>query len=150
MAGELFFYDVGQEGIMAGTFNLVSSTIKAMLVDNASNAETRVKATIADVADITSINTTADTARMTLTGKSVGDNASGNTTKWDSSLDVVFANVSGGPILGLVIYWFNTNGADSLPIVYMSGSIFPITTTGDDITIKFNASGIGTATASGT
>ena len=144
MAVGVFFYDVGQEAIMDASINLVTDTIRAMLVDSTSNAQTRDKSTIANVGNITNINAAS---RITLTGLSVADTASGNITKWDSTLDVVFTSVSGGPILGCVIYKFVTNDAGSTPICYLDGSIFPITTTGDDITVKFNASGIGQATA---
>lgn len=145
----VFVYDVAQEAILKGNIDLSDTTadlFKAMLVLTTSNAATRDKATIANVGNITNI--AASAARTSLTGITCADLAAGNITKWDSSLDVAFATVSeASQILACIIYKFVTNDAGSTPIVFLDGSIFPITTTGDTITVKFNASGILQATA---
>ena len=140
----VFFYDIGQEKIMRGDINILTDTIRAALVDSTSNAATRDKATIANMGNITNINAVA---RQTLASITVADTASSNITKWDSTTDLVFPSVDNGPILACVIYSFTPDDAGSTPICFLDGSIFPITTSVDDITVKFNAAGIGQATA---
>ena len=141
-----FFYDIGQLGIFNGDIDLNADTFRGALVDTTSNAATvrNISAPMNDMADITNINATG---RISVVSPTVVDLASGNTSKWDSGTDLVFTSVSGGPILGVVIYKFVTDDAASTPIVYLDGSPFPITTSGDNITIQFNSLGIGTCAA---
>ena len=144
----VFFYDTAVLNILNGTVDLDTTVMKMMLVLATSNAASRDIATIADVADITNEVSGGSYARQTLGTVTVVD-AGSNITKWDSTTDVLFTAVptNASQVLAAVVFAFITNDAASIPMVYLDGSIFPITTTGDNITVKFNASGIGQATA---
>ena len=144
----VFFYDTAVLRIFNGTVDLDTTVMKMMLVLATSNAASRGIADIEFVSDITFEVSGGSYARQTLGSVTVAD-AGSSVTKWDSTTDVLFTAVptNASQVLSAVVFAFITNDADSIPMVYLDGSIFPITTTGDNITVKFNASGIGQATA---
>lgn len=69
-----------------------------------------------------------------------------NVIKWDAA-DVTFTSVAAGEVVTGCVLFNDTSTNDQL-VCCIFDAPFPITTTGNNIVIAFNASGIGTVTNS--
>ena len=56
--------------------------------------------------------------------------------------DEVFSSINAGTAQAALIYLHVTNDTDSIPLIYIDQTDFPIVTNGGDVTLNFNAEGI--------
>ena len=135
----------GAAGIMDGSIDLDTSTLKAILVCTNTTSDTEDKQFVSGFTTLDEMDG-AGYSRVTLSGGSVtGDlvNHRGEIT----FSDIRFVGVSAGTrqVQGVLIYKFVTNDADSIPIAYIDGDlsgIFPFTANGGDIVIASPAEGL--------
>ncbi len=147
---DVFFYELGIEDVLENGFNMLTATFKAALVldnSNAISARETLHMVGSGGAGPGLTNELSPADRVTLTGVTLAAvGSSTRTLKWDSSLDVVFTAVptnGSNNILGMVVMQDTGTNDTSALVCFLNGSIFPITTTGDNITVKFHSSGIG-------
>ena len=99
---------------------------------------------------LTDLTDPSNEANVTLTNPTWAAVGTTNVIKWDAD-DVTFTAVAAGEeITGCVLFNDTPTGPDPVdPLICCIFDVpFPITTTGNNIVIAFNASGIGTVTNS--
>lgn len=124
------FYTKGKEGFLAGDIDWDGDDIKVCLVNTATY--TVDLATHEDLADVSGIVATSGN----LAGKTVVAGVADAT-------DVTFVEVPTTADLAVLIYQDTGLAATSRLICYIdTGTNFPLSANGGDITIEWNASGI--------
>lgn len=125
-------YDKGREGFLDGSFDWISGSIKAVLVDTASYSVNL--ATDQFISSIPSGERVATSANLTSKTATAGV---------ADAADITLSAVTGDQSEAIVIY--NDTGVDTTSrlIAYIDTATgLPVTPNGGDITISFNASGI--------
>jgi len=137
--GDIHVYQTFKSGILRGTFDLTSDTIKASLVSGHTKDED-THSVWGDVSadEITDGSYTA----QTLTGLSVTESGTGSGTavkgKWDAA-DVTFASLTGTDPNYLIL-WDDTPTSPADPLI--AAMELTTTTNGGDYAISWNANGI--------
>ncbi len=122
-------YPIGKKAFLDGGINLGSDTIKVALVDTGTYTYSAAHDFYNDVSGV--VGTPVTLGSKTTTG-GVFDAA-----------DAVFSALSGSSAEAIIIYKDTGNTATSPLIAYIdSGTGLPVTPTGTDVTITWNASGI--------
>lgn len=143
MAGELFWYDKGLLAILnqtGTTIDLDTDNLGAMLIGTTSTlALTRTSEFVSTISSEEATNYTRGDGNLSSVTVAI---VATNLIKFDAA-DITFTSVGGTQdIQGVVVFERTGSDATSNLLCYLSGSIFPITTTGDDITITWASGGI--------
>lgn len=132
----------GQQDLLDGTSNWVSSDYRARLLMTNTTADTQNN--IANLGAYSTIDSFdgAGASNVALTTETVNVDSVNNRVELDAD-DVAFGALGNGTrqIQGVLLYDFNTNDADSIPYVFIqfSSSINP---GGATVTVVWNAEGI--------
>lgn len=132
----------GQQDLLDGTSNWVSSDYRARLLMTNTTADTQNN--IANLGAYSTIDSFdgAGASSVALTTETVNVDSVNNRVELDAD-DVAFGALGNGTrqIQGVLLYDFNTNDADSIPFAFIqfSSSINP---GGATVTIVWNAEGI--------
>jgi hypothetical protein len=144
-----FMYNVAKAGIMDGTIDLGAggSTLKIRMVMTNTTCDTEDEKltmsgfTTIDVAD------GANYAEKTLANQVVAIDQVNNRGEFTADAVTYTAlGVGTRQYQGIVIYKFVTNDADSIPIFWIDSGGFPFWGNGSNVTLTWNAEGIGQVT----
>jgi len=138
-----FAYTPAKYGITRGTLVWHTSDIRVLLVMSNTTADTDQ-----DAATISGIGTLdeydgASYARKAVTGEVTNEDDPNNRAEMDAD-DITWSTLGVGTrqAVGMVVYKFVTNDADSIPIAYIDSGGFPFDGSGIDIVVTWNAEGI--------
>ncbi len=136
-----FVYNESKKQIALAGINFASADIRLMLVDNTTTADTEDDANFID--DFTTLGELSGTgyARQALANQAVNEDAANNRAEFIAD-DVAFTNINAGTAQAAIIFLFVSDDLDSIPILYIDETDFPIITNGGNITLNFNAEGI--------
>lgn len=131
-----------KDQIANGDIDFVNADIRLMLVDSSTTADTE-NTGIDFIDDFTTLGELSGTgyARAALANQAVNKDVGNNRAEFDAD-DVTFTGIDAGTAQAALIYLHVTNDADSIPILYIDTTDFPIVTNGGDVTLNFNAEGI--------
>jgi hypothetical protein len=138
------WYNVGKDAVMDGTIDLLTTTLKLMLVSN-SETFTINDANLAAISnnEVTGTGYSGGfggTGRKTLGSKQVNLDTSNNRAEFDSTVDVTWSSVTIGTVRAAILCYEITSDTDSLPIAFLD--LGDVVTNGGDLTIQWNAEGI--------
>lgn len=146
-----FVYNRAAKEIMDGTINLLTDTIKAMLVTSvyvadrdhdfvdAGGASDPVDAELSGTGYVAGY---AGAGRKTLAGKTITESDATDRAIFDAN-DLVWAAINAGTAAAVII--FKNGSADdttSKLIAYIDSGGFPKVTNGGDLTVTWNAAGV--------
>lgn len=143
-------YNRAKKEILDGTIDLVSNTIKVMLVTSsyvADDAHDFVEEA-ADDANEHELSGTgyaagfAGSGRKTLSNKAFSEDDGNNRGEFDDTADITWTGIDAGTADAAIVYKHNSADTDSVLIAYIDTGGFPIVTNGGDLTIQWNAEGI--------
>lgn len=127
-----FVTNAGADGLLSGSINWASDTIKARLV---------ASSVTPDKDDTTMSAYTGIGTDPTLASKTRTKDTTNDREVYDAADPSTWSALAAGSTIGwLVIYKFVTNDAGSTPIAVLDLTDTP--TNGGDVTVTFNASGI--------
>lgn len=122
-------YPIGKKSILDADIDLLTDTIKAILIDTGSYTYSASHDFLNDVSGTVGV-------AQTLSNKTT----TGGTFDAD---DITFPTTSGNSAEAIIIYKDTGNAATSSLIAYIdSGTGLPVTPNGGNITVAWNASGI--------
>lgn len=149
-----FLFNRAAAGVLNGSINLLTDTLKAMLIDNSYTADRDddfITASGVGAAEITATNYAggfAGAGRKTLAGRTVSEDDPNDRAELDAN-DVPWTALGGAvndTIQAVVIVKEGTSDADSELIAYIDTSTgtpsLPFTTNGSDFTAVVNAEGL--------
>lgn len=142
-----FVFNRAKKEIMDGTIDLLSDTIKVMLVDSSYTPD-KDDEFVADGADAAELSGTgyqagfAGTGRKTLSNKAITVDNTNDRAEFDNTVDLTWSSIDAGIVAAMVIYKHLTNDGASVVIAYVDSGGFPKTTNGGDLSVVFNAEGI--------
>ena len=145
------YFNRGKNEIFNGSIDLLTDTIKVMLVTSSYtfNADD-------DFLDNGGANDPTDhelsgtgyqagfagTGRKTLSNKAVNLDDANDRSEFDNTVDLTWTAINAGTAAAAIVYKHLTSDAASVMIAYIDTSGFPIVTNGGDLTLAFNAEGI--------
>lgn len=143
-------YNRFKKEILDGTIDLVSNTIKVMLVTSsyvANENDDFVEEGVDDANEHELSGTGyvagfAGSGRKTLSAKVFTEDDPNNRGEFDDTADIVFTAISAGTAAAAIVYRHNTADTDSVLIAYIDTGGFPVVTNSGDLTIQWNAEGI--------
>lgn len=140
-----FWYDEGTRLISNAGLDLDTADIRVMLLSTNTTADTeRDKTTIAGFTTKDEFDGVGYTANgQAIAGRSLSVNAGAHRTEVPATAST-WTSVSAGtrPIQGALVYlWGGSIGA-SVPLCFVDTGGFPLTPSGADITITWNAAGL--------
>lgn len=135
----------GASGLMDGSIDLDTSTLKAILLMTNTTCDTEDKRYVGDFTTLDEMDGSGY-SRVTLSGGSVSGDLVNHRGEITFS-DIRFSGVGAGTrqVQGLLIYKHVTNDADSVAIAYIDGDlagVFPFTANGGDVVIASPAEGL--------
>jgi len=143
-------YNRAKKEIMDGTIDLLTATVKVMLVANTYTADPDH-----DFVDMGGASDPLDAelsgtgyaggwggaGRKTLSTKAITEDDANNRAEFDAA-DLTWAGINAGTIAAMIlIIEGGANDTTSKLIAYIDGGL-PLTTNGGDVTIQWNAEGI--------
>jgi len=138
-----FAYTPAKYGIARGTLVWHTSDIRVLLVMSNTTADTDQ-----DAATISAFGTLdefdgANYARKAVTGEATTEDDANNRAEMDAD-DITWSALGAGArqAVGMVVYKFVTNDADSIPIAFIDSGGFPFTGNGSDVAVTWNVEGI--------
>ena len=149
-------YNVAKLQILDQSIDLVSDTLKVMLVDSGYTfdpdhavVDDGVSASSArlgqnELSGTGYVAGFGNAGRLTLTVKSLAQDDVNDRAEWLISNDSVWSSINAGTAAAAVIIKEITNDAASIPIAYIDTAQpnFPVPTSGADLTIIWNAEGV--------
>lgn len=143
-------YNRAKKEILDGTIDLLSNTIKLMLVTSsyvADDAHDFVEEAADDANEHELTGTGYDpgfagSGRKTLAAKVISEDDANNRGEFDDTADVTWTGIDAGTAAGVIVYKHLTSDLLSVLIAYIDTGGFPIVTNGGDLTIQWNAEGI--------
>jgi len=134
-------YTQATKEIGDGNIDWINDDIRVILVDNSTTADTEEDA--ATISGFTTLGELSGTgySRKVLASKAVNKDDANNRTEFDAA-DVVYTSINAGTAQAAIIYKHVTNDTDSIPLMYIDQTDFPIITNGGDVTLNFNVEGI--------
>jgi hypothetical protein len=138
------WYNVGKDAVMDGTIDLLTTTLKLMLVDT--NETFNSDDATLDAISNNEVSGTGYTGgfggagRKTLASKVVNPDQANDRAEFDSTVDVTWSSISVGTVRAAILCWENTADTDSIPIAFLD--LGDVVTNGGDLTIQWNAEGI--------
>lgn len=142
-----FVYTPAKTGLLNGDLDFASDDIRVILVMTNSTADTDQDVEFVD--DIGTLDEFdgANYARKALTGEAVNEDAANNRAEFDAN-DVQWAALGAGTrqALGMILFKFVTNDADSPVIAWIDTGGFPFSGNGGNVDVAWNAEGILQAT----
>lgn len=144
-----FIYDQAAKELFEGTLDLDSDTLKVLLVDSDTTADTeRDKLTLSAFTDLSEADG-ANYARQTLSSVAValdtGTHVVGLTAD-DTTFSTLGSNASGLQNQAAILFVDRGGDSSNLPIAYIDGGGFPYTPVGQTISITWDAAGLVKAT----
>lgn len=135
----------GASGIMNGSIDLDTSTLKAILLMTSTTVDTEDKQFVSGFTTLDEMDGSGY-SRVTLSGGTVTGDLVNHRGEIVFS-DIRFTGVGAGTrqVQGVLIYKHVTNDADSIPIAYMDGDsagVLPFTANGGDIVIASPVEGL--------
>jgi hypothetical protein len=135
-------YNKGKTEIMNGGIDLLTSTIRVMLVNSGYVADDAHD----DLADGPRTNELSGTGYTAdgelLNNKAVTEDDPNNRAEFDNTVDTTWTGIDAGTADAAVIYLDSGTDSTSWLIAYIDSGGFPIVTNGGDLTIQWNAEGI--------
>ncbi len=144
-------YNRAKKEIMDGTIDLLTDTLKIMLVTSSyvANADH-------DFVDEAGANDPIDhelsgtgytagfggSGRKTLSSKTATEDDANDRAEFDDGADITWTAIDAGTAAAAILYKHNTADTDSVLIAYIDTGGFPVVTNGGDLTIQWNAEGI--------
>jgi hypothetical protein len=138
-----FIYNEAKRAFAAGEINLVSNDIRVMLIMTNTTADTqRDPNTISGFTTLDECDG-SNYSRITLSGKSLFENATNNRAEFKAS-NVIFTSLGIGTrqVQAALVYKHVTNDSDSVPLVFFDTNGFPFNGDGTNKTIQWNSTGI--------
>ncbi len=142
-----FAYTPAKYGIARGTLVWHTSDIRVLLVMSNTTADTDQ-----DAATISAFGTLdeydgANYVRKAVTGEATTKDDANNRAEMDAD-DITWTALGAGTrqAVGMVVYKFVTNDADSIPILYVDSGGFPFSGNGSDVASAWNVEGIAQLT----
>lgn len=144
-------YNRAKKEILDGTIDLLTDTLKIMLVTSAyvvdaddtfvdmSGANDPIDEELSGTGYAAGF---AGAGRKTLSGKGVSQDDANDRAEFDDTADITWTGISAGTAAAAILYKHNTADTDSVLIAYIDTGGFPIVTNGGDLTIQWNAEGI--------
>lgn len=132
----------GMQDLLDGTANWLTSDYRVRLLMTNTTADTQNN--IATLSAYTTIDSFdgSGASSPALTGEAVNVDAANNRVELDAD-DVAFGALGNGTraIQGILVFDFNTNDADSVPLVFLqfAASLNPA---GGTVTVNWNAEGL--------
>ena len=144
-------YNRAKKEIMDGTIDLLTDTLKIMLVTSSYVADTDH-----DFVDEAGANDPIDhelsgsgytagfggSGRKTLSSNAVSEDDANDRAEFDDTADITWTAINAGTAAAAILYKHNTSDTDSVLIAYIDTGGFPVVTNGGDLTIQWNAEGI--------
>lgn len=140
-------FNRAKKEIADGTIDLLSDTLKIMLVDSGYSPDADDEF-VNDGAAANELSGTgyasgfAGAGRKTIGNKSIAADDANDRAEFDSTDDQTWSSIDAGTAAAMVLYKHNTSDADSVVIAYIDTGGFPVVTNGGDLTIQWNAEGI--------
>lgn len=136
-----FVYTKAADEIAKANIDWLNNDIRVILVNNTSTADTEEDVnTISGFATLGELSGTGY-SRKVLGTKAVNRDDPNDRSEWDAA-DVVYTGINAGTAQAAIIYKHVTNDTDSIPLMYIDQTDFPIVTNGGDVTLNFNVEGI--------
>ncbi len=142
-----FAYTPAKYGIARGTLVWHSSDIRVLLVMANTTADTDQ-----DAATISAFGTLdeydgASYVRKAVTGEATNEDDPNNRAEMDAD-DITWSTLGVGTrqAVGMVVYKFVTNDADSIPILFIDSGGFPFDGNGSNVAVAWNGEGIAQLT----
>ena len=144
-------FNRAKKELLDGTIDLVSDTIKVMLVTSSYTANADD-----DFVDNGGANDPIDhelsgtgyvagfagSGRKTLAAKAFSVDDPNDRGEFDDTADITWTAINAGTAAGAIVYKHITADTSSVMIAYINTGGFPIVTNGGDLTIQWNAEGI--------
>lgn len=138
-------YNKGKYEILSGGVDLLTDTIKVMLVDSTyTYADTHnfISDVVADEVSGTGYTGGYGGAgRKTLSNKQVTEDDTNNRAEFDDTADLTWSSVSIGTVGGAILVEERTSDSDSPVVAFLDFSPDAVTN-GGDLTIQWDAEGI--------
>ena len=143
-------YNQGRTDLLDGTIDLLTNTLKIMLVTSSYIADKDDQFVEEGVDDANEHELTgtgyapgfAGAGRKTLSAKAVTKDDANDRAEFDDTADITWTGIDAGTAAAAILYFHNTADTDSVLIMYNDSGGFPIVTNGGDLTIQWNAEGI--------
>lgn len=143
-------YNRAKKEILDGTIDLLTDTLKIMLVtssyvadpDNDFVEEGVDDANEHELSGTGYVAGFAGSGRKTLSGKAVTEDDANDRAEFDDSGDITWSGINAGTAAAAILYKHLTADTASVLIAYIDSGGFPIVTNGGDLTIQWNAEGI--------
>ncbi len=143
-------YNRAKKEILDGTIDLLTDTLKIMLVTSSYVADADNDFVEEGVNDANEHELTgtgydpgfAGSGRKTLSGKGVTEDDTNDRAEFDDSGDITWTGINAGTAAGAILYKHITADTASILIAYIDSGGFPVVTNGGDLTIQWNAEGI--------
>ena len=131
--------------LLKGDIDFENDDIRVMLIDSTTTADTEKD--VSFIGDFSTLGELSGTGyvRKALGTQVVNQDDPNDRGEFDAA-DIVWTAINAGTAQAMLIYKHVTNDADSIPIAYVDTGGFPISTSGGDVTIQWNAQGILQAT----
>jgi hypothetical protein len=138
-----FAYTPAKYGIARSTLTWHTSDIRVLLVMSNTTADTdQDAATISGIGTLDEYNG-ASYARKTFAGIATNEDDPNNRAEMDAD-DITWSTLGVGTrqAVGMVVYKFVTNDADSIPILFIDSGGFPFDGNGSNVAVAWNGEGI--------
>jgi len=138
------WYNKGKTQVMNGSIDLLTDTIKVMLVDNTYTFDAD-HAFVDDISgdELSGTGYTggfAGAGRKTLGSKAVNQDDTNDRAEFDSTADVTWTSLDSGTVRAAILIKEITNDAASIPIAYLD--LGDEASTGGDFVIEWDSEGI--------
>lgn len=130
------WYPHGLNGALRGEIDLINHDIRAIMVTS-SYTQSNAHDYLDDVPSGNRVHTASALANKTVA-------VSGNTVTFDAD-DLTYTNVTGNTVVAVVIYRHTGTESTSRLLMYLELTS-SVTPNGGDITLQWNANGLGTIT----
>lgn len=136
-----FVYNEAKYQIAIGVLDFSSADTRLILVDNTTTCDTEDDVLLMN--GFTTLGELSGTGyvRKVLGNTAVNKDFSNDRVEFDAD-DVVFTGIDAGTAQAALIYFHVTDDTDSIPLIYIDQTDFPIVTNGGDVTLNFNLEGI--------
>lgn len=145
-----FCYTRAKRNIALGDIHFDSDDMRIILLMTNTTADTEEdKATLNDFTTLDEFdgsNYTQATG-VALTSEAVSEDTTNDRAEFDAA-NVTFSTIGAGTrnIQGCIVFWWGGSFAASVPVFWIDSGGFPFTANGGDLSITWNAEGIGQIT----
>lgn len=144
-----FVYTKAKTKLLNASFNYATADMRIILVMTNSTASSAASQDMEFVGNIVTLDEYdgAAYARKTLAGEAVNEDAPNNRAEFDAN-DIQWAALGAGTrqALGMILFRFVTNDADSPLIAWIDTGGFPFSGNGGNVDVAWNVEGILQAT----